>query len=179
MDGREAWPHPAAPTGGKLRQALVAGGGRTCAPERPIWRHAARRRIIERRITASRPDRDPRAVELRGTVNRAPFDGNQEASVQQNKLFVGNLAFSATQGDVEALFSPYGSLDEVRLVMDRDTGQSRGFAFVTFSAQKDAESALVMNGKPLNGRNMVVNIAKEKPGGRGGRGGGRRGGRRY
>ena len=96
--------------------------------------------------------------------------------MQQNKLFVGNLAFSATQGDVEALFSPYGSLDEVRLVMDRDTGQSRGFAFVTFSAQKDAESALAMNGKPLNGRNMVVNIAKEKTGGRGGRGGGGRGG---
>ena len=99
--------------------------------------------------------------------------------MQQNKLFVGNLAFSATQDDVEALFSPYGSLDEVRLVMDRDTGQSRGFAFVTFSAQQDAESALVMNGKPLNGRNIVVNIAKEKPGG-GGRGGGSRGGgRRY
>lgn len=94
--------------------------------------------------------------------------------VQQNKLFVGNLAFSATQSDVEALFSPYGSLDEVRLVMNRDTGQSRGFAFVTFSAQKDAESALAMNGKPLNGRNLVVNITKEKPRGRGGRGGSRR-----
>ncbi len=99
--------------------------------------------------------------------------------MQQNKLFVGNLAFSATQDDVEGLFSPYGTLDEVRLVMDRDTGQSRGFAFVTFSAQQDAESALAMNGKPLNGRNLVVNIAKEKPGGRGGKGGGSRGGRRY
>ena len=100
--------------------------------------------------------------------------------MQQNKLFVGNLAFSATQDDIEALFSPYGSLEEVRLVTNRDTGQSRGFAFVTFAAQKDAESALAMNGEPLNGRNMVVNITKEKPGGRGGRGGGRRGGsRRY
>ena len=101
--------------------------------------------------------------------------------MQQNKLFVGNLAFSATQDDVEGLFSSYGNLDEVRLVMDRDTGQSRGFAFVTFSAQQDAESALVMNGKPLNGRNLIVNIAKEKPGGKGGgRGGGRGGGgRRY
>ena len=101
--------------------------------------------------------------------------------MQQNKQFVGNLAFSATEGDVEALFSPYGSLDEVRLVMNRDTGRSRGFAFVTFSAQKDAESALAMNGKPLNGRNMVVNITKEKPRGRGGRGrgGGRGGSRRY
>ena len=101
--------------------------------------------------------------------------------MQQNKLFVGNLAFSATQDDVEGLFSSYGNLDEVRLVMDRDTGQSRGFAFVTFSAQQDAESALVMNGKPLNGRNLVVNIAKEKAGGRGGKGGGGRGGggRRY
>ena len=100
--------------------------------------------------------------------------------MQQNKLFVGNLAFSATEGDVEVLFSPYGTLDEVRLVVNRDTGQSRGFAFVTFSAQKDAESALAMNGKPLNGRNMVVNITKEKPRGRGGRGGGGRGGsRRY
>jgi len=101
--------------------------------------------------------------------------------VQQNKLFVGNLAFSATQADVEALFSGYGDLDEVRLIMDRDTGQSRGFAFVTFAAQQDAESALEMNGKPVNGRNLVVNIAKEKTGGRGGRGGGGGGGggRRY
>ena len=93
--------------------------------------------------------------------------------MQQNKLFVGNLAFSATQADVEALFSDFGELDEVRLITDRDSGQSRGFAFVTFAAQKDAESALKMDGKPVNGRNLVVNIAKEKTKGRSGRGGGR------
>jgi cold-inducible RNA-binding protein len=96
--------------------------------------------------------------------------------MQQNKLFVGNLAFSATQADVEALFSDYGELNEVRLITDRDSGQSRGFAFVTFAAQKDAESALEMDGKSVNGRNLVVNIAKEKTKGRSGRGGG---GRRY
>lgn len=94
--------------------------------------------------------------------------------MQQNKLFVGNLAFSATQADVEALFSDYGELNEVRLITDRDSGQSRGFAFVTFNAQQDAESALEMNGKVVNGRNLVVNIAKEKAKGRAARGGGRR-----
>ncbi|MDH3316956.1 MAG: RNA-binding protein [Gammaproteobacteria bacterium] len=96
--------------------------------------------------------------------------------MQQNKLFVGNLAFSATQDDVEALFADYGELNEVRLITDRDSGQSRGFAFVTFAAQKDAESALEMDGKTINGRNLVVNIAKEKTKTRTGRGGG---GRRY
>ena len=66
--------------------------------------------------------------------------------MQQNKLYVGNLAFTATQSDVEAAFSEYGELDEVRLITDRDTGRSRGFAFVTFSTQQNAESALEMNG---------------------------------
>lgn len=90
--------------------------------------------------------------------------------MQQNKLYVGNLPFTATQSDVEAAFSSYGELDEVRLITDRDTGRSRGFAFVTFSAQQDAESALEMNGKNLDGRNLTVNIAKEKTdGGRRGR----------
>ncbi len=90
--------------------------------------------------------------------------------MQQNKLYVGNLAFSATQSDVEAAFSAYGELDEVRLITDRDTGRSRGFAFVTFATQQDAESALEMNGKSIDGRNLIVKIAKEKTGaGRGAR----------
>ncbi len=85
--------------------------------------------------------------------------------MQQNKLYVGNLTFTATQSEVEEAFSAYGELDEVRLITDRDTGRSRGFAFVTFSIQQDAESALEMNGKTLGGRNLIVNIAKEKTGG--------------
>ena len=90
--------------------------------------------------------------------------------MQQKKLYVGNLGFSATQSDVETAFSPYGELDEVRLITDRDTGRSRGFAFVTFVTQQNAESALEMNGKTLEGRNLIVNIAKEKTGGGGRRG---------
>ena len=87
--------------------------------------------------------------------------------MQQNKLYVGNLAFSATQADVEEIFSAYGELDEVRLITDRDTGRSRGFAFVTFATQQAAESALEMHGKLMKGRSLVVNIAKEKTDGRG------------
>ncbi len=95
--------------------------------------------------------------------------------MQQNKLYVGNLPFSATQAELEEAFSAYGELEEVRLITDRDTGRSRGFAFVTFATQLAAESALEMNGKPLDGRNLIINIAKERTGGRGGgRGGGRR-----
>ena len=89
--------------------------------------------------------------------------------MQQNKLYVGNLPFSCTQSDVEAAFSAYGELDEVRLITDRDTGRSRGFAFVTFAAQQDAESALEMNGKNLDGRSLTVSVAKERDDGRRGR----------
>ncbi|MDH3413425.1 MAG: RNA-binding protein [Gammaproteobacteria bacterium] len=120
------------------------------------------------------------SVSYQALAFREPGDGVNPflgaTGMQQNKLFVGNLAFSATQDDVEALFADYGELNEVRLITDRDSGQSRGFAFVTFAAQKDAESALEMDGKTINGRNLVVNIAKEKTKTRTGRGGG---GRRY
>ncbi len=87
--------------------------------------------------------------------------------MQQNKLYVGNLSFSTTQTEIEQAFSGYGELDEVRLITDRDSGRSRGFAFVTFATQHAAESALEMNGKPLDGRNLTVNIAKDNPTGRG------------
>ena len=89
----------------------------------------------------------------------------------QNKLYVGNLPFSATQSDVEAAFSAYGELDEVRVITDRDTGRSRGFAFVTFANEQDAQSALEMNGQSLDGHSLTVNVARERnDGGRRGRG---------
>lgn len=101
----------------------------------------------------------------------------------QNQLFVGNLAFSTTKEELETAFSQYGSVTEVKIPIDRDTGRVRGFAFVTFSDQASAEAALAMDGTDLNGRAIRVNVAQEKKsggtgGGRSGGAGGRSGGNR-
>ncbi len=80
-----------------------------------------------------------------------------------NKLFVGNLAFSATEADLEEAFAQYGELEEVKVIMDRETGRSRGFAFVTFTKKEDAEAALAVDGNDVNGRNVRVSIATERP----------------
>jgi RNA recognition motif-containing protein len=82
--------------------------------------------------------------------------------MKQNKVYVGNLLSSLTSADIETEFSKYGQLENVQLITDPMTGVSRGFAFLTFEKQVSAETALEMNGKPFNGRNLVVNMAKEK-----------------
>lgn len=82
--------------------------------------------------------------------------------MQQNKLFVGNLAFNANENDLQIAFEQYGEIDEIRVITDRETDRSRGFAFVTFTETKDAEAALEMDGKELSGRNMRVNFATER-----------------
>jgi len=97
--------------------------------------------------------------------------------MQQNKLYVGNLPFSVDEAQLRELFSAYGEISELAMITDRDTGRSKGFAFITFASQQAAEKALEQDGKDLGGRNMRVNIAQErekKGGGRGGRGGGPR-----
>lgn len=86
--------------------------------------------------------------------------------MQQNKLFVGNLPFSANENDLQIAFEQFGEIDEIRVIIDRETGRSRGFAFVTFADKEAADSALSMDGKDLNGRNMRVNFATERSGGR-------------
>src|SRR5450631_4180044 len=102
-------------------------------------------------------------------------------------IFVGNLNFQTTQEDLMATFSQYGSVERVNIVTDRDSGQSRGFAFVEMTERRDAETAISqLNGAELNGRAMNVNEARPKPAGggggfganRGGGGGGGRGGNR-
>ena len=93
----------------------------------------------------------------------------------QNQLFVGNLAFSTTKEELEAAFSAHGNVVEVKIPVDRDTGRVRGFAFVTFETQQEAEKALALDGTDLNGRPIRVNVAQEKKAG--GSGGGRSGGR--
>ena len=95
------------------------------------------------------------------------------------RLYVGNLAFSATESDVRSAFESHGAVDSVHLVTDRDTGQMRGFGFVEFSDDSAAQQAIdSMNGQDLQGRALVVNEARPRPerGGGGGYGGG--GGRR-
>jgi cold-inducible RNA-binding protein len=94
--------------------------------------------------------------------------------MQQNKLYVGNLPYTIEDSQLRDLFSPYGEIDELALIMDRDTGRPKGFAFITFATQQAAEKALAENGKDVGGRAMRVNIAEEKkPRGGGGRGGSR------
>ncbi len=98
-------------------------------------------------------------------------------------IFVGNLSFKTTQEDLMASFSQYGNVERVNIVTDRDSGQSRGFAFVEMTERRDAETAISqLNGADLNGRTMNVNEARPKPqggsgGGYGNRGGGGGGGR--
>lgn len=91
----------------------------------------------------------------------------------QNQLFIGNLAFSTTKEDLESAFSVYGNITEVKIPTDRYTGRVRGFAFVTFESAQDAEKALALDGKDLNGRPIRVNVAQEKKAGEGGGGGSR------
>lgn len=93
--------------------------------------------------------------------------------MQQNKLYVGNLSYTIDESKLEEVFSAYGEMDEIKLIRDRDTGRSRGFAFITFSTQQAAEKALEQNGKEIEGQAIKVNMAKEK-GSRGGRFGQRR-----
>ena len=93
----------------------------------------------------------------------------------QNKLYVGNFPYSVTETELRSLFSSYGQINELAMIMDRETGRPKGFAFITFATQQAAEKALEMNGRDVGGRPLKVNVAMEREGGRGG-GGGRPGG---
>jgi cold-inducible RNA-binding protein len=89
-------------------------------------------------------------------------------------IFVGNLDFAATESSVRSLFEPYGQVDRVNVVTDRETGRSRGFAFVEMADAAEAERAIAaLNGMQLDGRALNVNEARPKPAGGGGGGGGR------
>ena len=92
-------------------------------------------------------------------------------------LFVGNLSFQTTQDDLYAAFAAYGAVERVNIITDRDTGQSRGFAFVEMTESRDAATAISqLNGAELNGRALNVNEARPREAGAGGGGGGNRGG---
>ena len=92
-------------------------------------------------------------------------------------LFVGNMSFDTTEGELRSLFEQFGEVERVNVVTDRDTGRARGFAFVEMADDDAASKAIAaLNGKEVNGRALNVNEARPKPESRGG-GGGRGGSR--
>ena len=101
------------------------------------------------------------------------------------KLFVGNIPHSTTEAELRTLFEPHGAIEQVSIVTDRDTGRSRGFAFIEMTDSAEAEKAIAaLNGQELGGRALNINEARPKTdrggpprgGGRPGGGGGRPGG---
>lgn len=95
------------------------------------------------------------------------------------KLYVGNLTFDMTDSQLETLFGSHGTVQSAQVIMDRDTGRSKGFGFVEMSNDNEAQTAIAaLNGKEVNGRALTVNEARprEDRGGGGHRGGGGRGG---
>jgi cold-inducible RNA-binding protein len=94
-----------------------------------------------------------------------------------NRLYVGNLSFNTSKETIESAFAAAGEVREVAMPTDRETGQPRGFAFVTMGSAQAASSAISqLNGAMVDGRSLKVNEAQERPTGGGGGGGG---GRRY
>ena len=97
-----------------------------------------------------------------------------------NRLYVGNLAYSVTDDTLERAFGAYGSVTSAKVMMDRDSGRSKGFGFVEMATHEQAQAAIrAMNGTPIDGRSVTVNEAKpreDRSGGGGGYGGGRGGG---
>ena len=94
----------------------------------------------------------------------------------KNRLYVGNLAFSTTEDSLKTAFSEFGEVSEVKLIIDRETGRSRGFAFVVMGTGEEAEKATQrMDGALLDGRALRVNEAQERNGAGFGGGGDSRG----
>lgn len=86
-----------------------------------------------------------------------------------NKLYIGNLSYNTTEADLRKLFSEAGTIESIDMIMDRETGRPKGFAFITMSSQAEAENAIRMfNAKMVDQRELKVNIARpreERPGG--------------
>ncbi len=92
-----------------------------------------------------------------------------------NKLFVGNLSFNTTEPQLRDAFSEFGAVNEINLMMDRETGRPRGFGFVTMNSAEEAQAAIAgLSGKSVDGRDLTVNVAKPREERSGGGGGGGR-----
>jgi len=82
--------------------------------------------------------------------------------MDKNKIFVGSLPWSINNDSLRDLFAPYGEITDAVVINDRQTGRSKGFGFVTFTSEEAAKAALEMDGKEVEGRAIVVNVAKPR-----------------
>ncbi len=116
---------------------------------------------------------------IEGPHSEAPpnsIQKHRKQSLMGNRLYVGNLSFETTQESLHAAFATVGEVREVGMPTDRETGRPRGFAFVTMGSDQAAAAAIAeFNGKSLDGRQIKVNEAEERPRSGGGGGGGGRG----
>src|SRR5260370_33593294 len=88
------------------------------------------------------------------------------------KLYVGNLTYGATDADLQRMFEAHGTVQSAQVIMDRDTGRSKGFGFVEMGTDQEAQAAIAaLSGKEVDGRALTVNEARPKTEGGGGRGG--------
>jgi RNA recognition motif-containing protein len=115
-----------------------------------------------------------------GTSALCEFQALKE-DLMGKKLYVGNLSYDMNNNSLEQLFAAYGNVQSAQVVMDRDTGRSKGFGFVEMGSDQEAQAAInALNGKEAGGRALTVNEARpreDRGGGRGGYGGGGGGGR--
>jgi hypothetical protein len=103
----------------------------------------------------------------------------KRSAIVGKKLYVGNLTYRVNESDLEALFTPFGTVQSAQVIVDRDTNRSKGFGFVEMGSDAEAQAAIQgLNGRDHDGRNLTVNEAKPRAD-RGGGGGGRRGGGGY
>jgi RNA recognition motif-containing protein len=115
-------------------------------------------------------------------LRRRAFPGHGALSLKgsfmSTKLYVGNLPFNADDSALRHNFSEYGDVTSAKVMMDRDTGRSKGFGFVEMGTSEQADAAIqALNGMSVGGRSIVVNISRPKEASAGGYGGGNRGGR--
>ena len=82
--------------------------------------------------------------------------------MHERTLYIGNLAYTAVEEDLELAFESFGEIEDIKLMRDRETGRSRGFAFITFEKESEFRAAMVMDGKEIAGRPIRVNQAKER-----------------
>ncbi len=113
---------------------------------------------------------------------------DQCRGIRLKNIFVGNLSFNTSEDELRQMFEPFGQVDRISIMTDRDTGRSRGFGFVEMASNEDGDKAITaLNGSQVGGRTLNVNEARPKTehgggggrdrGGRGGERGGERGGR--